>query len=250
MSIELSMLGAFSAFGAGIISFLSPCVLPLVPGYVSYIGGSSLQGQHHGIDKSSILKNLETIALSLSFVLGFSTVFIAFGASASWLGQWLTAYRFETNLIGGVIIILFGIMMSGLLRVSWLENEFRYYGELPGSRSLSAYLLGITFAFGWTPCIGPILGAILTMSAKSGLVSEGTALLSFYSLGLGVPFIMAALFTQKFVQHSKRLKKHGRILRVIAGSLLILMGLAMITGDLSDFSIWILKTFPWLGELG
>lgn len=249
MTIDLSMIGALSAFGAGTISFLSPCVLPLVPGYVSFIGGSEISKQQE-IHKSAIRKNFETAALSFCFVLGFSTVFIAFGASASWLGQWLNAYRFETNLIGGVIIILFGIAISGLLRFNWLENEMRYYGKLPGNRVFAAYLLGITFAFGWTPCIGPILGAILTLSTTSGLISEGTALLSFYSLGLGVPFIVAALFTRQFLQHSKRLKKHGRILQVIAGSILILMGLAMITGYLSNFSIWILKTFPWLGELG
>ena len=248
--IELSMIGVLSAFFAGIISFLSPCVLPLVPGYLSYIGGNTLGDENLDQDQSSFHETLKTLALSFNFVLGFSTVFIAFGASATTLGQWLSAYRYETNIAGGVIIIIFGVFISGLIRINWLQREFRYYGDLPGGRALSAYLLGLAFAFGWTPCIGPILGSILTLSATSGLISDGTALLAFYSLGLGVPFIIAALFTERFVHHAKFLKKHGRILQAIIGGLLILMGLAMITGYLTDFSIWILKTLPWLGELG
>ncbi len=248
--IELSIFGALSAFSAGIISFLSPCVLPLVPGYISYIGGQSLSQQESAGNKRSFVETLAVLSLSLSFVLGFSTVFIAFGASASTIGRWLLAYRYEANIFGGIIIIVFGIFISGLIRFNWLEKEFRYYGNLPGGKGLSAYLLGLAFAFGWTPCIGPILGAILTLSATSGLASGGTALLAFYSLGLGVPFILAALFTERFMSHSQRLKKHGRILQIIAGGLLIVMGVAMITGYLTDFSIWILKSFPWLGQLG
>ncbi|MCK4710301.1 MAG: cytochrome c biogenesis protein CcdA [Gammaproteobacteria bacterium] len=248
--IELSVIGALSAFGAGLISFLSPCVLPLVPGYISYIGGQTLGHDQSGKNQRSLSETLATLSLSLSFVFGFSTVFIAFGASASTIGQWLLAYRYEANIFGGIIIIVFGVFISGLIRFNWLEKEFRYYGNLPGGRGLSAYLLGLAFAFGWTPCIGPILGAILTLSATSGLVSGGTALLAFYSLGLGVPFILAALFTEHFTNHSQRLKKHGRVLQIIAGGLLIIMGVAMITGYLTDFSIWILKSFPWLGELG
>lgn len=248
--IELSIIGALSAFGAGIISFLSPCVLPLVPGYISYIGGQSLGHDHPSKSNRSLTETLATLSLSLCFVLGFSTVFIAFGASATTIGRWLLAYRYEANILGGVIIIVFGLFISGLIRFNWMEKEFRYYGNLPGGRGLSAYLLGLAFAFGWTPCIGPILGAILTLSATSGLASGGIALLALYSLGLGVPFILAALFTERFMSHSQRLKKHGRVLQIIAGGLLIVMGLAMITGYLTEFSIWILKSFPSLGELG
>ena len=248
--IELSLIGALSAFTAGIISFLSPCVLPLVPGYVSYIGGYSLGRQTQAPGDRSLRETLAVLGLSLNFVLGFSTVFIAFGASATAIGQWLAYYSYEANIVGGVIIIVFGIFLTGLIRINWLEREFRYYGNLPGGRGLSAYLLGLAFAFGWTPCIGPILGAILTMGASSTLVSDGTALLAFYSFGLGMPFILAALFTERFMHHSKRLRKHGKVLQVITGGILILMGVAMITGYLTDFSIWILKTFPWLGTLG
>lgn len=248
--LELSLISVFSAFGAGMISFLSPCVLPLVPGYLSYIGGYSVGFQDQENAQSSLRETLQTLALSFNFVLGFSTVFIAYGASATTLGQWLLAYRYETNIIGGVIVIIFGVMISGLMRIHWLQKDFRYFGDLPGGRGLSAYLLGLAFAFGWTPCIGPILGAILTLSATSGLISDGTALLAFYSLGLGIPFILAALFTERFMHHAKSLKKHGRVLQTITGGLLIVMGVAMITGYLTDFSFWILQTFPWLGELG
>ncbi len=248
--IELSLLGALTAFAAGIISFLSPCVLPLVPGYISYISGQSITSDDTGGRGRSMAQTLMTLSLSLSFVLGFSTVFIAFGASATTLGRWLFAYRYEVNIVGGVIIIIFGLFISGVMRFSMLEKEFRYYGNLPGGRGLSAYLLGLAFALGWTPCIGPILGAILTISATTTLINDGTILLAFYSLGLGVPFILAALFTDAFTRHSNRLKKHGRLLQIITGGLMIIMGIAMITGYLTDFSVWLLKTFPALGELG
>lgn len=247
--IELSVIGMTTAFVAGIISFLSPCVLPLVPGYLSYIGGHSLSLEQ-GQSGRSLKQSLATMGLSLNFVLGFTTVFVAFGASATTIGRWLAYYRYEANIAGGVIIIIFGLFMSGLLRLSWMEKEFRYFGKLPRGGPFPAYLLGVAFAFGWTPCIGPILGAILTMGATSALVSDGTALLAFYSLGLGVPFMLAALFTDQFMQHTSHLKKHGKTLHIIAGGIMILMGVAMITGYLTDFSIWILKTFPWLGTLG
>lgn len=248
--IELSLFGALTAFVAGIISFLSPCVLPLVPGYISYISGNTVSHSNEKKNRRSWSEIFSTLSFSLSFVLGFSTVFIAFGASASTLGRWLFAYRYEVNIAGGIIIIIFGLFISGMLRFTMLEKEFRYYGKFPGGRGLSAYLLGLAFAFGWTPCIGPILGAILTISATTALINDGTILLAFYSLGLGVPFILAAIFTDAFTRHSSRLKKHGRILQMIAGGLMIIMGIAMITGYLSEFSIWILKTFPILGQLG
>ena len=248
--IELSLVGAVTAFVAGIISFLSPCVLPLVPGYISYISGNAIAQRDGDKNTRSWGEMFSTVSLSLSFVLGFSTVFIAFGASASTLGRWLFAYRYEVNIVGGIIIIIFGLFISGVFRFSMLEKEFRYYGKLPGGLGLSAYLLGLAFALGWTPCIGPILGAILTISATTTLINDGTILLAFYSLGLGVPFILAAIFTDTFTRHSNGLKKHGRMLQVITGGLMIIMGIAMITGYLTDFSVWLLKTFPVLGQLG
>ncbi len=247
--IELSVIGMATAFVAGIISFLSPCVLPLVPGYVSFIGGNSLDQQQEPGGRS-LKQSLVTMGLSLNFILGFTTVFVAFGASASIIGQWLSYYRWEVNIIGGVMVIIFGLLLSGVLNISWMGREFRYFGKLPRGGPFSAYLLGVAFAFGWTPCIGPVLGAILTLGATSALVTDGTALLAFYSLGLGIPFMLAALFTDRFMQHSSVLRKHGKTLQLIAGGLMILMGVAMITGYLNDFSIWILKAVPWLGTLG
>jgi len=245
---ELSGIGIMSAFGAGLISFLSPCVLPLVPGYLSYIGGQSLDEMRS--NEATSKETLIILGLSLSFVLGFSTVFIAFGASATALSQLLISYRYELNIVGGIIIIIFGLFMTGLIRVNLLQREFRIHSQLPGGKALSSYLLGLAFAFGWTPCIGPILGAILTVSATSGVVSSGTALLAIYSLGLGVPFVIAALFTDQFLHHAKRFRKHGPLIHRIAGIILVIMGIAMVTGYLSRFSFWLIENFPWLSELG
>ena len=244
---EISGIGIFTVFAAGLISFLSPCVLPLVPGYLSFIAGESVSEIDEEPDWRLMMGALY---LSLLFVSGFSIVFILLGASASAVGQLLLAYRYEANIVGGLVIIIFGIFMTGLVKLPWLQRDLRYHGQFTGARPITAFGLGLAFAFGWTPCIGPILGAILTLSASSALISNGTALLAFYSLGLGVPFVLAALFTDRFMHHSNYLKKHGKTLHIITGGLLVLMGVAMITGYLTDFSIWILKTFPWLGQLG
>lgn len=245
---ELSGISIFSAFGAGIVSFLSPCVLPLVPGYLSYIGGQSLDEiRSYGTTSK---ETLVVLGLSLAFVLGFSTVFISLGASASAISRLLLAYRYETNIIGGSIIIVFGLFMSGVLKANFLQREFRFHGEIPGGKALSSYLLGLAFAFGWTPCIGPILGAILTLSATSGGISNGTGLLAIYSLGLGVPFVLAALFTDRFMQSAAKIRKHSALIHKVAGIILILMGIAMITGYLSKFSFWLLKTVPWFSGVG
>ena len=196
-------------------------------------------------------ENMAALGLSLCFILGFSTVFIAFGASASLVGRILSAYRYEMNILGGSIVIIFGLFLTGLFRFNWMQGEHRFHGsDLKGGRPIAAYLLGLAFAFGWTPCIGPILGAILTLSATSGLVSDGTALLAIYSAGLGVPFILAALFTDGFIRHSKKLRHHGPMLQRIAGILMIIMGIAMITGYLTTFGWWLLKVFPFLGQIG
>ena len=246
--LEISGIGVFTAFGAGLISFLSPCVLPLVPGYLSFIGGQSLDEM-----KERGLTSRETLAvlgLSFCFVLGFSTVFIGFGASATVIGGLLRSYRYEMNIVGGIIVIIFGLFMTGLFRLNWLQRDIRFHGDKGGARPVAAYLLGVAFAFGWTPCIGPILGSILTLSATSGLVSDGTALLAIYSMGLGVPFVLAALFTDRFLHYAKRLRRHGHAMQIAAGALLIVMGLAMITGYLTAFSIWLLNTLPWLNQIG
>jgi cytochrome c-type biogenesis protein len=245
---EISGIGILTAFGAGLVSFLSPCVLPMVPGYLSYIGEQSLE-ELQDRDLAS-RETLIILILSLFFVLGFSTIFIIYGASATAIGSVLLAYRYEANILGGIIVILFGLFMTGLFRLSWLQREFRYHGDIRGGRPLAAYLLGLAFAFGWTPCVGPILGAILTLSATSGLGGDGMTLLAIYSMGLGIPFIIAALFTDRFLHHSRRLRQHGYMLQIAAGVILIIMGIAMVSGYLTTFSLWLLRIMPGLSNIG
>ena len=244
---SISGIGALTAFLAGLVSFLSPCVLPLVPGYISYVAGSSAAGQLRG---GILASRLPALSLSLCFVLGFSTVFILLGASATALGQLLLANRYELNIVGGGIIIVFGLLMTGLAPLSWLQREVRFHVAISGGNPVSAYALGLAFAFGWTPCIGPVLGAILTVGAASATVAEGVALLGIYSLGLGVPFLLAALFTDSLTARLSAIGRIGRVLRILAGGLLVLMGGAMITGHLSDLAYLILDLVPALASIG
>lgn len=246
--LEISNIGVLTAFAAGVISFLSPCVLPLVPGYVSYIAGDSYQAAPRTTDRR--MTRLPAIGLSCCFILGFSTVFILLGASATLLGRLLLAYSYELNIVGGAMVIGFGLFMLGVPSLSLLNREFRFQTTLPGGRPLSAYLLGLAFAFGWTPCIGPILGAILTVSAASANVSSGVTLLSIYSLGLGIPFLLTAIFTDSLVSRLKQIGAFGARLRLVSGAVLIIMGVAMITGQLSAFAYWLLDVFPALGAIG
>lgn len=245
--LEISNIGVLTAFVAGILSFLSPCVLPLVPGYVSYVAGRKPAVV---AADTAFAPSLPAMGLSLCFVLGFSTVFIAFGASATALGQMLLSYRVELNLVGGAIVILSGLFLTGLLRPSWMMREARFHSDMPTGRAASAYVPGLAFAFGWTPCIGPILGAILTVGAASATVGQGIALLAIYSLGLGIPFLLAALFTDGLARRLKAMRRAGRMLQFAAGGIMVAMGLAMITGQLSVFSFWLLENFPIFTRIG
>ena len=184
------------------------------------------------------------------FVAGFSLVFVTLGASATVLGRLLLAYKYEATIAGGIVVLLFGLFMTGILRLSWLSRDWRLPGVIRRGSPFAAFGLGLAFAFGWTPCIGPVLGAILTVSAVSPEAGGGTALLAVYSLGLGVPFIAAALFTGAFVSRLHAMRKIGVPLQIGAGVILILMGLAMITGYLTIFSYWLLETLPVLGNIG
>lgn len=240
---EISSIGVLTAFAAGIISFLSPCVLPLVPGYVSYVAGHAVGERPTG---GAAAMRLPAVALSLFFVLGFSTVFVLLGASATLLGQLLASYRYELNIVGGAIVFLFGLFLVGVLRPSWLARELRFRATVPGGRPFSAYVLGLAFAFGWTPCIG----AILTVSAASTSVTSGVALLTVYALGLAVPFVLAAAFTGALTDRLKVIGRLGRMLQRLAGGVMILMGLATMTGQLSALSYWLLDAFPALANIG
>ena len=225
---SLSGIGLLTSFGAGVISFLSPCVLPLVPGYVSYVAGDALTGEP--------VKPLAALGLSLFFVFGFSTVFVILGASATTIGQLLLSYRQEENLVGGAVVLLLGAFMMGLAKLSWLQREFRLHLNVGGGRPVTAYIIGVAFAFGWTPCIGPVLGAILTTSAAAATVPQGIILLGFYSLGLGLPFLAAAVFTDSLMLRLRALRRLGRNLQLGAGAVVAGMGIAILTGELTSFS--------------
>lgn len=244
---EMSGIGILAAFAAGAISFLSPCVLPLVPGYVSYVTGTTLRSTE---TRGQAETSYAALALSMLFVLGFGTVFVALGASATALGQLLLQYRYETNIIGGAIITAFGLFMTGVLNLPWLKRDFRFHGYIPGGRPAGAYVLGLAFAFGWTPCIGPILGAILTASAASATMGQGIALLTVYAAGLGLPFLLAAAFTESLTRRIRTIGRLGRRLYQLAGVVMIIMGIAMITGQLTAFSYWLLEAIPALGRIG
>jgi cytochrome c-type biogenesis protein len=244
--IQISDIGVPTAFAAGVISFLSPCVLPLVPGYLSYVAGSSVDASPNGV----MARRWPAVGLSMCFVLGFSTVFLILGASATALGQLLLSYRQELNVVSGSIVVFFGLFMLGLANFPRLQREFRVHPAVAGGKPASAYVLGLAFAFGWTPCIGPILGAVLTVSAASATVAGGVSLLAVYSLGLGVPFVLAALFTDELAARLKAMGRLGRVLQILAGGLMVHMGIAMITGQLTVIAYWLLDVFPILANIG
>ncbi|MFQ5618844.1 MAG: cytochrome c biogenesis CcdA family protein [Rhodospirillales bacterium] len=243
---EIAGVGVLWAFLAGVISFLSPCVLPLVPGYVSFVAGRSLDTL---IGERAMGNRLSGLALSVCFVTGFSAVFIALGASASAAGSFLQAYLYEANYVAGAIVTLFGLHMVGFLRFNWMSRDTRIFPRIRGGRPVGAFVLGTAFAFGWTPCIGPILGAILTIGASTMGVSDGVALLSVYSLGLAIPFLLVAVFLDRFVGHAKALRRIGRPLQAVFGGVLIVVGIAMATGYLSYAATWLLVTFPFFQEI-
>jgi cytochrome c-type biogenesis protein len=243
----VSILALLTSFAAGIVSFLSPCVLPLVPGYISYVAGQSLNDPASRADAS---ERLSALRLSALFVLGFSTVFVILGASATALGRLLLSYRYEANLIAGACVIGFGLLMMGLVRWPWLQRDLRFHLQIPGGRPGAAYVLGLAFSFGWTPCIGPVLGTILTTSAVSATVAQGALLLSVYSLGLGLPFLVAAVLADRMFGRLRGFSRAGWLLQIGAGGVVVGMGLAMVTGELTAFSYWLLETFPVFASIG
>ncbi len=247
MTPHLSAIALLTSFAAGLVSFLSPCVLPLVPAYLSYIAGQRLEQDSL---KPGFGKRIAALPLSACFVLGFSTVFVVLGASATELGQLLLSYRYQANIIAGAAVVVFGLVMVGLVRWHGFHREFRFHVRWQGGRPLASYALGLAFAFGWTPCIGPVLGTILTTSAVSLTVKEGIVLLIAYSLGLGMPFLAAAVATDSLFDHVRKLRRASRHLQVVAGVVVMAMGGAMITGQLSAFSSWLLGTFPVLARIG
>jgi len=232
---------------AGIISFLSPCVLPLVPPYLIYLTGTSVERLAEA-EPESLVKR-ETVAAALLFVAGFSTVFVALGASASVVGLWLRAYSDLLATVAGIVIIVMGLHFLGLTHFGVLLKQKRL--DLVKPVGLwGAYVMGLAFAFGWTPCIGPILAAVLAVAASEVTVAKGAGLLALYSAGLGIPFVIAAFAVEPFAAFLTRFKAHLPMVERVMGGLLVLTGIAFLTGFVTTASYWILEAFPALGKIG
>ncbi|MBX9740109.1 MAG: cytochrome c biogenesis protein CcdA [Beijerinckiaceae bacterium] len=231
---------------AGVLSFLSPCVLPLVPPYLTYIAGTTIED----LSDEGVKGARRDVALAaVLFVLGFSTIFIALGATASIFGQVIRAHLDTLSWLAGVAIIAMGLHFLGVFRLAFLYREKRVQVEKPVGL-WGAYVMGLAFAFGWTPCIGPILAAILAVAGSEDTVSHGMILLAAYSAGLGVPFLIAALAVEPFMAFLQRFKRHFGIVERIVGVLLVLTGIGFLTGAMQSASFWLLETFPILSRLG
>jgi len=237
-----------TAIFAGFLSFISPCVLPLIPGYLSFISGVSIE------DLSSKEKSKEhmfrVVINTFFFVLGFSLVFILLGATATWLGEILQQYMSWFNKVAGVMVFLFGLHVAGVFKIKALNYEKRFNTRSKKMGIIGSVLIGIAFAFGWTPCIGPILGSILTLAAQQDSVSSGVMLLAFYSAGLGVPFILTALLFNYFIGAFSFIKRHFRAVEIISGGLLMIVGVLIFFNLLVVISNFMLDLFPALQNVG
>ena len=242
-----SDISVYAAFAAGLISFLSPCVLPLVPPYLVYLTGATIE--HVQNDEEEQASRRAVMMAALVFVLGFSTVFVALGASASYIGGFIRAWSAQFSILAGVVIIIMGLHFLGLTRIGFLMREGRLTAPKPVGL-WGAYAMGLAFAFGWTPCIGPILAAILSVAASESTVTKGAGLLAIYSAGLGVPFLVAAFMVEQFSSVFARMKKYLATVERVMGVLLVLTGIAFLTGGVSWVSIWLLETFPALQNFG
>lgn len=230
---------------AGMLSFLSPCVLPIVPPYLAYMAGISMQ-EAQDMERS----RSRLILPALFFVLGLSTIFLLLGFTASAAGSFFLKNQELFAQMSGVIIIILGLHFVGVYRIGILDREARIDAGDRGGSAFGAYILGLAFAFGWTPCIGPQLGAILSLAATESSVARGTLLLGVYALGLGLPFLLAAAFFDRSIGLMNRLKEHMRAIEVAMGAILLIVGVALVTGAFTTFSWWLLETFPFFANFG
>ena len=229
---------------AGGVSFLSPCVLPIVPPYIAYMSGVSLNDLGQGSGRG------RAVSAALMFVLGLSTVFLLLGFAASSVGTLFLQYQSYFNIVAGILVMIFGAHFVGVYRIGFLDREARLDAGDRGGSAFGAYVLGLAFAFGWTPCIGPQLGAILSLAASEASVTRGTALLAVYAMGLGVPFLLVAAYLPRLGGLMGWMKRHMEQIERVMGLLLWTVGLLMLTGGFSRFSYWLLETFPGLAMLG
>lgn len=240
MTLEPSAIGLLLAFGGGLVSFLSPCVLPLVPGWVAYACGTGL--------RDAPARGRATL-LGACFVAGFSLVFVLLGLGASAFSYWLRRWSLEFQMAGGALVMIFGLVQLGALRPAWLLRDVRFPNFASGGTPGGAGLLGISFGFAWTPCIGPVLGAVLAVAAVQG-GGAGVPLLLAYSVGLGVPFLLVAFYLPGAAARLRQWGALGRTAQAASGAVMVLMGLVMMTGQLTHFAVWITQTFPFLLRLG
>ena len=235
----------FIALFAGVISFLSPCVLPIVPPYLAYMSGVSV------IDiQDETAAHRKAMTCALFFVLGLSTVFLFLGFTASAFGAFFLKNQVLFAQISGAVVIVFGLHFFNVVRIPFLDREARLDGGEGSGSAFGAYILGLAFAFGWTPCIGPQLGAILSLAASEASVTRGTVLLGVYAAGLGIPFLLAAMFLSRSMALMAKMKKHMGLIEKVMGGLLLLVGIALLTGAFTAFSWWLLETFPAFATLG
>ena len=236
-------------FGAGVLSFLSPCVLPLVPPYLTYMSGASFEQLRADGATAGVLWR-RSVGTSLFFILGFSLVFITLGATATAFGQVFRQALPILTPIAGLLIIAMGLHFLGVFRIAFLDRQLRHSGPQAASGPGGGFLLGLAFAVGWTPCIGPVLAAILSVSAAQDTAFEGAALLAVYSLGLGVPFLLAGIAIGPFLTFFDGFRRHLRTVEKVMGGLLVLTGILFITGQFTRLSYWFLETFPVLSQFG
>jgi cytochrome c-type biogenesis protein len=240
---------AFGVILAGLISFLSPCVLPLVPPYLAYLGGSTIERMSSTDGTLSPDAARRTVLAALCFVAGFTTVFVALGASASLIGQAIQTYKHALSVVAGIVIILFGLHFLGLLRIPLLYQQFSIETDARGTSLAGAYVIGLAFAFGWTPCVGPVLATVLTLAANENSLTAGITLLFLYSMGLAIPFVLAAVAIKPFLTLFKQFRRHlGRVEKVM-GAALVLTGLMFLTGSMGAVGQWLIENVPLLARL-
>jgi cytochrome c-type biogenesis protein len=233
-----------AAFGAGILSFISPCVLPLVPGYISFVSGVSFDQMQAADAASRAATRRQMLITSLAFVLGFSVVFICLGASATAIGHLLRHQKTILERIAGGVIIIFGLHLAGVFRIKWLDKDTRVQTSGRPASPIGAFLVGLAFAFGWTPCIGPILGGILAIAGSKNSVGEGVGLLAVYSAGLGIPFLVTSLAIDRFFVASKRIRKYYKPIEIASGALLVVLGVLIFTNRFTILSNYFSKFLP------
>lgn len=246
----VSSISVIGALGAGLLSFLSPCVLPLVPPYLCFLAGISLDDLARDKKPPVWQPDWRVVGLAFAFVLGFATVFIALGASASVLGKVITAHFDTLAVIAGVVVIVLGLHFLGLFRIGLLFREARFQTVSKPAGFLGAYLVGLAFAFGWTPCVGPVLATILMVAGIEASAARGALLLGAYALGIGIPFLLASLFSGGFMRLMARFRAHMGAVEKVIGGALVLTGVLFLTGGMPRIAGWLLETFPTFGSVG